>query len=371
MRRGQNPKLAPEEEEALLVSLRKGREMVARAKLQSEAQAVARKLGDIEVAKVADEAVALAAKDKKNFGQEQQSAVAAITLNAVFLKASAPKDAEEAGGGKGGKGKGGAAKAKAKAGGGKKAANPKIGAKIEVLPPPTCDAARAALSEHKATLAKVSKFAGGQAALLRAFEAWLMIEHNEALLVDVPLMFEVLRDEGLVDPDVFKEYWSTTLSTYEQEGGELRSAQALSEEAGKDHAEALKQLNAAEKEMAEVLQRVKWADTEVRNARCGNQPTEPEMVREKASIAENNRCLALKLQQTKVVEMCHKREVTALNAKVASERDMAERTNQIRPVEMIQLHARSFFEPKDAAAAVPDSDASKAAAAAAPADVAG
>merc|ERR1719272_983828 len=110
--------------------------------------------------------------------------------------------------GKGGKGKG-------RGGGSKKNAPPKIGAKVEKLPPPTCESATAAIAASGATLAKVSKFEHGQLALLRAFESWIIIEQNEPLLSDASKLLDALRSAGVLDEEVCTKYWTAVLSTIE------------------------------------------------------------------------------------------------------------------------------------------------------------
>jgi len=338
LRRGEKPKLSADEETALLTSLKIERELVAHAKLQVEAHAVACKLhdGGMEIAKIAEEAAQLAAKDRKNFGFEQKSAVAAITLNAVLCVASANSKVE-AGGGKGGKGKGGYnAKAKAK---------PKIGAKIERLPPPTCEAAKAAITTSTATLAKVSSFPDGQLALLRAFESWLLLEHIEPVLADASSIMQAFHgDPCLVEKEVFIQYWNDLQSKRELHGAEQLTAQATSKDAGAESADARANLKAAEQEMKDADQRARWAAAEVSNSRTGNQPTEPEVQRERAAAVSNTKALASKLQQTKVLELCTKKNVTATNASGEEDKALATISNKLAPLELMDKHTRKFFE---------------------------
>lgn len=226
-----------------------------------------------------------------------------------------------------------------------------IGAKVEKLPPPTCDAANAAIIANKATLTKVSNFKDGQLALLRAFEAWLLLEHHEPLLVDAPKMLGVFSEAGLIEDEVFSKYWANVQTTRASDGEELVSATQKSKEAETEHADAVEKLKIAQKELDDALQRVKWAAIEVQNARCGNQPSAEEVAREKAATAANNKALAQKLQQTKVFEMCHKRQVTSLNTKEGADRSLAEKNNVMKPLETIVKYAGSFFEALPAPAA--------------------
>jgi len=335
LRRGEKPKLPADEEAALLNSLKIERELIAHAKLQIEAHAVACRLhdGGMEIAKVADEAAQLAAKDRKNFGFEQKSAVAAITLNAVLLSASKV----ETGGGKGGKGKGGYnAKAKAK---------PKIGGKIERLPPPTCEAAKAAISTSTVTLAKVSSFKDGQLALLRAFESWLLLEHTNPVLATPSSILQAFHgDPCLVEKEVFIQYWNDLQSKRELQAAEQLTAQATSKDAGAESADARANLKAAEQEMKDADQRAKWAAAEVSNSRTGNQPTEPEVQRERAAAVSNTKALASKLQQTKVLELCQKKNVTATNASGEADKTLTTISNKLAPLELMDKHTRAFFE---------------------------
>merc|ERR1719272_78765 len=126
--------------------------------------------------------------------------------------------------GKGGKGKG-------RGGGSKKNAPPKIGAKVEKLPPPTCESATAAIAAGGATLAKVCKFEQGQLALLQAFDSWIIIEQNEPLLPDVSKLLAALRSVGVLDEEVCTEYWTDVRTTLEVAKEELITLRSQSEEA--------------------------------------------------------------------------------------------------------------------------------------------
>jgi len=336
------PKLSPEDEEALLKKLRTERELKAKGLLQAEAQAVARKLGSVAIEKVPEDAAPLVAKDKKNFGVGDSSgAVIAITLNAVLLCASVSE--EDTAGAKGGKG---AKKAGGK-GGGKKDAKPKIGAKVVQLPCPTGEAATEAIIQHKATLERVSKIKDvkeGQKALLLALESFLCSDCNEPLLPATPQLFTVLRDEGLLDREMLAEYWANTKSTYASDTVDLEAAKKQQEVAELELTAASEELKVGQKEEADSTQQAKWAAAEVLNARTGNQPSADEVAREKAAGVADTKARADKLQKQKNLELYHKRQVSALNAKEAATKNVAEKISQGRPCELMHKYGQPFFD---------------------------
>lgn len=361
-RRGDKaPKLSPEEEAAQLTYLRIKREQKARVVLQTEAQAVARKLGGLAIDKVADEAVTLVKKDLKNFGTATNEGVIAITLNAVLNSASVPSAPTDDGKGKGKKG--GYAGQSGRGGGGKKATAPKIGAKVELLPPPTGAAAVVAIAQNMKTLDKICKVKDGQIALLRALEAYIVHEHNEPVLGDAAMLLKALTDEGLLEKEVQLEYWANVQSTRAEDGVEILALQTQRSEAEAEHKAASNQLKVAKDEEADATQRAKWAAQEVLNARCGNQPTNDEVVREKAANVSDQKCRALKLQRQKDVEMCHKRQVASLTAQEAADRSLVEKTNQMKPFELMNTHTRSFFDSLVANGKAAGADSGEAAAA--------
>jgi len=345
-----NPKLSPEEEEALLKSLRKERELKARVEAQAEAQTVARKLVGVAIEKVPEDATPLVTKDVKHFGTGKDAvngAVIAITLNAVLLSASSkeePKEGEKGykkGGGKGGGG-----------GGGKKNAPPKIGAKLERLPPPTGEKAAEAIIQHKATLAKVTgvmDVKAGQEALLVAFEAWLCNEYNEPVLPEAPQLLKALCGEGLLDNGMLSEYWAKTKSQHVLDAEELLGAQAQCKEADAEHVAATEQLKEGQKEDADAAQQAKWAAAEVQNARTGNQPTGDEIAREKAANVSDTKARADRLKKQKDIELYHKRQVSALNAQVAANKNLSDTSAQMRICGLMHQYGQPFFESLPAA----------------------
>jgi len=204
---------------------------------------------------VPEEAAPLVAKDKKNFGvgkEFEKTGVIAVTLNAVLINGSAREEATD--GKAGGKGyKKPAAKGKANA-------KPKIGAKVEKLPPPTGEAASEAIVKYKATLALVSNALGvkeGQQALLLAFESWLCSEINEPVLPEAPKLLKTLCDEGLLDKELLADYWTKVKSTHALDVVELLAAQSACKEADAEHAAASEQLKEGQKE--DAAQQAKWA----------------------------------------------------------------------------------------------------------------
>jgi len=343
-----NPKLSAAEEEALLKSLRLQREQKARVLLQVEAQNVARlKLADVAIERVPEEAAPLVAKDKKNFGNGNESmAVIAIVLNAVLLSASKADQPSGKGDAKGGKKE----KAKAKA-------KPKIGAKIERLPAPTGDAAVEAIIKQKPTLERVCKISDkksgevkvkeseeAQKALLAAFEAWLCNGYNETVLPEAPKLLHVLSNEGLVASKLLSEYWANLLTTRASDTVELLELKAQSKEAGDSKTEAEEQLKRTRKEDADSAQELKWAAAEVQNARTGNQPSAEEVAREKAAIASDSKCRAQRLTAQKKVELHQKEQVTALSNHEVASKELLEKESAMLPFETMYKYGQPFFD---------------------------
>jgi len=324
----ENTKLLPEQEQALLESLRVKREYDARIRLQAEAQAVARKFGDMAIEKVPDEAESVAKKDKRNFGLQPDTAVATITLNAVFLHASRKEQAETT-------------KGKAKGGYGKKNA-PKVAAKIERLPPPSCAAVVAAFSEHKLTLQKASKFDDGELALLRGLEAFLTLEANEDLLEQAPTLLQTLKDEGIVGKASLVQYWDGVQSTRESESKVLRSLKEDLTKAKKEHQESLEKLAAAQAEEKDAATRLRKATAEAAQA-WGNAQSEEEARWEKAVNTAKAKAQADIDQRTRVVEACHKRQVQCLSTKEAADQALREKAEQVLPLELMDMQAADWF----------------------------
>mmetsp|Transcript_33697 Transcript_33697/g.60984 ORF Transcript_33697/g.60984 Transcript_33697/m.60984 type:complete len:347 (+) Transcript_33697:67-1107(+) len=329
---GENAKLLPEQEEALLASLKTKRELDARIRLQAEAQATARKIGDIGIEKVPDAAEKAANKDRRNFGLDPAAAVATITLNAVFLDASRKKEAENA------KSKG---KKDGGYGGGKKAA-PKVTSKIERLPPPDCQAVVDALSTHKATLEKVSKFAEGELSLLRALEAWLTLEVNDELLKDAPKILDAFLSEGLVEKETFVQYWASVQSTREAEGAVLSTLKEQHRQAKKDHLESVDKEKAAQDEEREAAIRLRQATRDASQA-WGNAQSEQEAIWEKGLNTAKAKATAESEQRSRTLEACHKRQVMCLSNRDAAEKAMREKAEEILPLELMDMNASDWF----------------------------
>eukprot|EP00930_Biecheleria_cincta_P056455 TRINITY_DN42572_c0_g1_i1.p1 TRINITY_DN42572_c0_g1~~TRINITY_DN42572_c0_g1_i1.p1 ORF type:complete len:348 (+),score=103.66 TRINITY_DN42572_c0_g1_i1:73-1116(+) len=326
-----NVKLLPEQEEALLESLKAKRDYEARVRLQSESQAVARKLGDIAIEKVPDAAEKAANKDRRNFGLNPNIAVATITLNAIFLDAARKKEEESV------KGKG-----KKDGGYGKKTAS-KVTAKVERLPPPSCDAVVAALKKHKATLQKASNFDGGELAVLRSFEAWVTLEVNEDLLESAPEILETFLQDDLVQKDTFLQYWASVQSTREEEGKALRALQEEHKQAKKEHVESLQKLKEAEEAEKDAAMRFKRAAAEASKA-WRNAQTDEEAAWEKAVTDTKNKTQAEHEQRGRTLEACRKRQAQLLNTREAADRAMREKADQILPLELMDMNALDWFQ---------------------------
>ena len=147
LRPGEEAKLAPEAEQALLEQLRAEREAKAHVKLQADAQALAMGLAALELNDIPAKAKELAS-DKKKFTDSTAAAIA-IMFNAVVRNGVPPKEDETAtprGGKKGG------------GGGGKKGPNAVKASAAKVVDRPPCTAAEArkAIKAHKHTLKEIA-----------------------------------------------------------------------------------------------------------------------------------------------------------------------------------------------------------------------
>jgi hypothetical protein len=258
----------------------------------------------------------------------------------VLLSASvSEEDTAGAKGGKGGKKAGGK-------GGGKKNAKPKIGEKVVQLPCPTGEAATEAIIQHKATLARVSKIKDvkeGQQALLLALQSFLCCECNEPLLSATPQLFTAFNDEDLLDREMLAEYWANVKCTHESDTVDLEAAKKQHEVAELELTAANEELKEGQKEVADSAQQAKWAAAEVLNARTGNQPSADEMAREKAAGVADTKARADRLQKQKNIELYHKRQVSALNAKEAAVKILAEKISQARTCELMHKYGQPFF----------------------------
>ena len=110
MRRGDDPKLSPEEEQALLEKLRRQRDAKAAAMLQAEVQSLSAKMVQMDLIDVLPEAKKLSTTEKV-FASSPTDAQVSIVVNALLRSCAPPPKTESPTKGKGG-------------GGGKKQARP-------------------------------------------------------------------------------------------------------------------------------------------------------------------------------------------------------------------------------------------------------
>jgi len=68
------------------------------------------------------------------------------------------------------------------------------------------------------------------------------------------------------------------------------------------------------------------------------------VAREKAANVAETRARANRLQKQKDIELFHKRQVSALNAQVAANKGVADKTSQMRMCELMHKHGHPFFE---------------------------
>ena len=206
LRRGEEPKLSPEDEAALLEKLRYEREAKAVATMHAEVQQLSAKMVHIDLADIKDEAKKLVSTEKA-LAFAKDDAMVAIVLNAV-MRSCAPPPADDEKKGKGGKNKKGPGSIKP--------------TKVVEGVPPTGAEVRKALKANKAIIADALKGkSGGQLALLKALQSWVLSAQGENARPATAKIIEVLYDIDLAEEEALTKYWANLQTQRTREAAEL------------------------------------------------------------------------------------------------------------------------------------------------------
>ena len=336
LRPGEEAKLAPEAEQALLEQLRAEREAKAHVKLQADAQALAMGLAALELNDIPAKAKELAS-DKKKFTDSTAAAIA-IMFNAVVRNGVPPKEDETAtprGGKKGG------------GGGGKKGPNAVKASAAKVVDRPPCTAAEArkAIKAHTHTLKEIATGPAAQLALLKAVESWLLSAHGAtALKAAAAKVIEVLYDLDLATEDVLTKYWANVQAQASKRAADLDASTKKAGELEAAHELSLAAVQKAEAEQAELAYYKKNSEQYAQNVRCGNNPNKEEEAIEKAAIAQLKKAIELHTQSQKVLAARHKTLVADKAELESEQRALVEITNAVEHHSPFVTHSTPFFD---------------------------
>jgi len=329
LRPGEEPKLPPEEEQALLDKLRRDREVKADAVLQAAAQTLSAKLVSLDLKDVAAESKKLCSSEKA-LAVAKDDAHVALVLNTLLRSAArAPEPT------------------KGKGGGGKKQANAiKAAAKpVSDVPPAGADV-RKVLKANASLLAEATKGKEtGQRALLKAVQAWLLSPRGVEALEHTAKIIEILYDGDLAEEEVLMDFWRDVQAQRVREAAELADATAAfaTLRAAKEAADEA--LRVAEEEQASADWYRKQAEQRAQAMRCGGNPSKEDEAAEKAANAALKKCIDLSSQATKIAAARNKGRLDANSdfEPALRLRDERQHRSQVG-VELFSRHAAPFFE---------------------------
>ena len=334
MRRGDDPKLAPAEEEALLLKLRLQREMKAHATLQSEVQSLSAKMLSMDLADVPAEAKRVVAVEKV-LAYAPADAQVAIVLNAILRRAVPPPEEDTKKGGKGGKSKGGKS-------GGTSFKPTKI---VEGVPPSGPEV-RKALKAHTHLIAEATGgSAEGQRCLLKALQSWLLSPQGVTALPMTSKIIEVLYDGDRAEEESLTKYWAEVHSQLAREEAELTEAIATHAELQAEQATAQEAFKVAEREESDAAWYLKQAEVYARNVRCGGNPSKEDEATEKVALASLKKNMDYHIQTQKVLAARNKNLIEASSEFEPAQRVLDEaRVRKEVGITLFAKHATQFFE---------------------------
>jgi len=332
MRRGDDPKLAPEQEQALLEKLRREREEKSHFSLQLEAQSLSAKMAHMSLATLPEVAKATSTENGA-MACAPLNGYVALVLNVLLRTCSPPavKDSPT-------KGKGG----------GKKQPNSiKVAAAkvIEGVPPET-RLVRKVLKANSALLAAAtSGSAAGQLALLKALESWITSSQGANALAQAAKVVEVLYDTDLAEDSVLTKYWIELQARLVRENAELVDAEAALSALTAAKASAEEAMRVAEREKADASWYEKQAEQTAQATRCGGNPSKEDELAEKAAMANLKKSKEYCTQTTKVLA-ARTKDQTEANAEFETSQTLVEQLR--RKGEgggaLFAKHAAPFFE---------------------------
>jgi hypothetical protein len=331
LRRGEEPKLAPEQEQALLEKLRRQRQEKADTLLQLEAQTLSAKMAHMDLDTLLDVAKQTSTSNTAMASAPLEGNVA-LVFN-VLMRSCCPPDVKEATKGKGG---------------GKKQQNSIKAAAAKVVEgaPPEGALVRKVLKKHKAMLAKATNGTpAGQLALLNALQSWLVSAQGANAIANAAKLVEVLYDTDLAEDEVFTKYWDGLQAQIVREEAELAEAKAALETLTAQKAAAEEEMYKADREQSDAAWYEKQAEQMAQATRCGGNPSKEDEVQEKAALANLKKCKDYSSQMTKVLA-ARTKDLTEVNAGFETSQRLVE---QLRvKIEsggaLFSKHATPFFE---------------------------
>ena len=334
MRRGDDPKLAPEQEQALLEKLRLQREQKSYGLLQLEAQSLSAKMATMDLTTLSSVAKESSAANSAMACAPLDGRVA-LVLN-VLLRTCSPPAAKDSPA----KGKG--------AGGGKKQQNSIKAAAAKVLEgePPESAQVRKVVKANKALLAEATNnTAAGQLALLKALQAWLVSPQGVNAVVNAAKILMVLYETDLAEDEVFTKFWADLQAQLAREETEYAEAKSAFSTLTAEKAAAEEAAAEATRGEKDAIWSEKQAEALAQATRCGGNPSKEEESAEKAAIANLKKCKEYRTQTGKVFA-ARAKDLTTVNAEFETSQRLVEqlRLRGEGGGALFTKHAAPFFE---------------------------
>jgi len=332
MRRGDDPKLAPEEEQALLEKLRRQREEKSYALLQAEAQGISAKMANMDLTELPAMAKDISKKEKAMACSPLDGHVA-LVLNVLLRSCSPPVVKESPTKGKGG---------------GKKQANSiKVAAaKVVEGPPPTSAEVRKTLKANMALLKEATgKESAGQLALLKALQSWLVSSQGANACAHSAKIVEVLYDADATEEETCMRFWTDTQAQLVREAAELTEASAALATLTAEKAAADEAVRLADREKSDAAWYEKQAEHTAQATRCGGNPSKEDEAAEKAALANLKKCKEYHTQTSKVL-VARAKNLTEVSAEFETSQRLVEQFKQRGEggAALFTKHAAPFFE---------------------------
>ena len=335
MRRGDDPKLAPEQEQALLEKLRLQREQKSYGLLQLEAQSLSAKMATMDLTTLSSVAKETSAANSAMACAPLDGRVA-LVLN-VLLRTCSPPAAKDS-----------PAKGKGAGGGGKKQQNSIKAAAAKVLEgePPESAQVRKVVKANKALLAEATNnTAAGQLALLKAFQAWLVSPQGVNAVVNAAKILMVLYETDLAEDEVFTKFWADLQAQLAREETEYAEAKSAFSTLTAEKAAAEEAAAEATRGEKDAIWSEKQAEAHAQATRCGGNPSKEEESAEKAAIANLKKCKEYRTQTGKVFA-ARAKDLTTVNAEFETSQRLVEqlRLKGEGGGALFTKHAAPFFE---------------------------
>ena len=276
MRRGDDPKLTPEAEQALLEKLRREREIKASALLQAEAQGISAKMVGLDLGEIPALAKSMS-KSEKTLAVAPKEAQVALVLNMLLRSCCPPEVKESPQKGKGNKKQANSVKAAA--------------AKVVEGTPPGAAEVRKVVKANVALLASTTGgTTAGQLALLKAFQSWMVSPQGANALVHSPKIMEVLYDADQAEEEVAMKYWADLQAQLLRDDAELAEQVAAHKLLSDEKAALEEAVRVAEAEESDAAWYNKKAEQTAQATRCGGNPSKDDEANEKAALSALKKC---------------------------------------------------------------------------------